>query len=317
MKYFLSALDIDNVPKLVDEALALKAAPWSLESLGKRRTLGLIFFNPSLRTRLSSQKAAHQLGMNLLTINIGQEGWSLEMQDGAIMNGDKTEHIKEAAGVLAQYCDVIGVRCFPELKDRQADYEERILHKIIQYSGKPIISLESATLHPLQSLADAMTIQEMSRVTRPKVVLSWAPHFKALPQAVGNSFAQWMNHIDCDLTITQPEGYELHPDFSGNAKIEYDQCKAFADADFVYAKNWSSYAQYGQVLTQDPSWQITAEKMALTKTGNFMHCLPVRRNFEVSDAVLDSPGSLVQRQAHNRVYAAQAVLRRILEANYG
>ncbi len=317
MKNFLSALDVDNVPKLVEEALALKASPWSHETLGKRKTLGLVFFNPSLRTRLSTAKAAQQLGMNLLTINIGQEGWALEMEDGVVMNGDKTEHIKEASGVLAQYCDIIGVRCFPELKDRNADYEERVLNKIIRYSQKPIISLESATLHPCQSLADAMTIKEVSPVKRPKVVLTWAPHFKALPQAVANSFAQWMNLVDCDLTITHPEGYELSPQFSGKAKIEYDQKKAFEGADFIYAKNWSSFAQYGQILTQDPSWRITAEKMALTKTGNFMHCLPVRRNFKVEDAVLDGPGSLVLRQAHNRVFAAQAVLKRLLESNYG
>ncbi|RZA10267.1 MAG: acetylornithine carbamoyltransferase, partial [Proteobacteria bacterium] len=287
MKNFLSAHDVDNVPKLVEEALALKASPWSHETLGKRKTLGLVFFNPSLRTRLSTAKAAQQLGMNLLTINIGQEGWALEMEDGVVMNGDKTEHIKEASGVLAQYCDIIGVRCFPELKDRNADYEERVLNKIIRYSQKPVISLESATLHPCQSLADAMTIKEVSPVKRPKVVLTWAPHFKALPQAVANSFAQWMNLVDCDLTITHPEGYELSPEFSGKAKIEYDQRKAFEGADFIYAKNWSSFEQYGQILTQDPSWRITAEKMALTKTGNFMHCLPVRRNFKVEDAVLD------------------------------
>jgi N-succinyl-L-ornithine transcarbamylase len=317
MKNFLSALDVEYVPDLVDEALALKASPWSHETLGKRRTLGLVFFNPSLRTRLSTMKAAQHLGMNLLTINISQEGWALEMEDGVVMNGDKTEHIKEAAGVLAQYCDVIGVRCFPELKDKIADYEERVLNKIIRYSQKPVISLESATLHPCQSLADAMTIREVSPVPRPKVVLSWAPHFKALPQAVANSFAQWMNRVDCDLTITHPEGYELSPEFSGRAKIEYDQRKAFESADFVYAKNWSSFTHYGQVLTQDPSWRITAEKMSLTKTGNFMHCLPVRRNFKVEDAVLDGPGSLVLRQAHNRVFAAQAVLKRLLESNYG
>ncbi|RZA19305.1 MAG: acetylornithine carbamoyltransferase, partial [Proteobacteria bacterium] len=287
------------------------ASPWSHETLGKRKTLGLVFFNPSLRTRLSTAKAAQQLGMNLLTINIGQEGWALEMEDGVVMNGDKTEHIKEASGVLAQYCDIIGVRCFPELKDRNADYEERVLNKIIRYSQKPIISLESATLHPCQSLADAMTIKEVSPVKRPKVVLTWAPHFKALPQAVANSFAQWMNLVDCDLTITHPEGYELSPEFSGKAKIEYDQKKAFDGADFI------SFDQYGQILTQDPSWRITAEKMALTKTGNFMHCLPVRRNFKVEDAVLDGPGSLVLRQAHNRVFAAQAVLKRLLESNYG
>lgn len=317
MKHFLSALDVDNVSQLVDEALALKAAPWSREQLGKRRTLGLLFFNPSLRTRLSTQKAAQQLGMNILTINIGMEGWTLEMEDGAMMDGGKTEHIKEAAGVVAQYCDIIAVRCFPELKDRAYDYQETILQKIIQYSGRPVISLESATLHPLQSLADVMTIRETSKVRKPKVVLSWAPHFKALPQAVANSFAQWMQYVDCEFVITHPEGYELHPEMAGDARIIYDQKEAFAGADFIYAKNWSSYTHYGQVLSQDPGWRITAEKMALTASGYFMHCLPVRRNFKVEDAVLDGKGSLVLQQAHNRVYAAQAVLKRILESQYG
>lgn len=317
MKNFLSALDVDNVSNLVDEALALKAAPWSHEHLGRRRTLGLVFFNPSLRTRLSTQKAAQQLGMNILSINVGLEGWTLEMEDGAMMNAGKTEHIKEAAGVLAQYCDIIAVRCFPELKDRDYDYQETVLQKIIKYSGRPVISLESATLHPLQSLADVMTIREVSRVQKPKVVMSWAPHFKALPQAVANSFAQWMQYVDCDFTITHPEGYELHPDMAGNAKIVHDQRQAFEGADFIYVKNWSSYRHYGQILTEDPGWRITAEKMALTATGNFMHCLPVRRNFKVEDAVLDSPGSLVLQQAHNRVYSAQAVLKRILESQYG
>ncbi len=317
MKQFLSALDVDNVPKLVEEALALKASPWAHATLGQRKTLGMIFFNPSLRTRLSTQKAAQQLGMHILSINIGQEGWTLEMEDGAMMNAGKTEHIKEAAGVLAQYCDIIAVRCFPELKDRDYDYQETVLQKIIRYSGRPVISLESATMHPLQSLADAMTIKEHSKVRRPKVVLTWAPHFKALPQAVANSFSQWMQHVDCELVITHPPGYNLHPEFTGKAQITHNQREAFAGADFVYCKNWSSFENYGQVLCEDPSWRITAEKMALTATGNFMHCLPVRRNFKVEDAVLDSPGSLVLQQAHNRVYAAQAVLKRMLETQHG
>ncbi len=317
MKNFLSALDVDNVPKLVGEARALKAEPWSYEQMGRRRSLGLIFFNPSLRTRLSTQKAAQQLGMNILIINVQQDGWTLEMEDGVMMNAGKTEHIKEAAGVFAQYCDIIGVRCFPELKIREYDYAETVLNKIIKYSGRPVISLESATLHPLQSLADVMTIEEHKTVKKPKVVLSWAPHFKALPQAVANSFSQWMQYIDCEFVITHPEGYELHPEYAGKAEIIHDQKKAFADADFVYVKNWSSYSQYGQVLNEDPGWRITAEKMALTKTGNFMHCLPVRRNFKVEDAVLDSAQSLVLQQAHNRVYSAQVVLKRILETQYG
>ena len=317
MKQFLSALDVDNVPRLIDEALALKAAPWSHEQLGRRKTLGLIFFNPSLRTRLSTQKAAQQLGMNILTVNISQEGWALEMEDGAMMNGGKTEHIKEAAGVLAQYCDIIGVRCFPDLKDRDYDYQETVLQKIIRYSGRPVISLESATLHPLQSLADLMTIKEHTKVRKPKVVLTWAPHFKALPQAVANSFSQWMQYVDCEFIITNPPGYELNPEFAGKAAVIHHQNKAFTGADFIYAKNWSSYKQYGQILCEDPSWRITAEKMKLTATGYFMHCLPVRRNFKVEDAVLDSSGSLVLQQAHNRVYSAQAILKRILETPHG
>lgn len=313
MKQFLSAHDVDDIPSLLEEAFALKRNPWALETLGKRKTLGLLFFNPSLRTRLSTQKAAQQLGMNVLSINVNQEGWAIETEDGTVMRGAAGEHIKEAAGVLAQYCDVIGVRCFPTLTDRQKDYEEQIIKKIIQYSKRPVISLESATLHPLQSLADVMTIMEHRPARRPKVVLSWAPHFKALPQAVANSFSQWMNRIDCDFVITHPEGYELDPQFSGSARIIHDQNAAFEEADFIYCKNWSSYKNYGQVLCEDSSWRITEEKMALTRNAYFMHCLPVRRNLKVSDAVLDSPRSLVLEQANNRTFAAQVVLKKILE----
>lgn len=313
MKHFLSAHDVDDLPALLEEAFALKKQPWAFEDLGRRKTLGLLFFNPSLRTRLSTQKAAQQLGMNVMSINVNQEGWAIEVEDGTVMRGGAGEHIKEAAGVLAQYCDVIGVRCFPGLVDRQSDYEERILNKIIRYSGRPVVSLESATLHPLQSLADVMTIMEHRPARRPKVVLSWVPQIKASPQAVANSFAQWINRTDCEFVITHPEGYELDPQFSGSARITHDQNAAFADADFIYCKNWSSYQYYGKVLCEDSSWRITEEKMSLTRNAYFMHCLPVRRNLKVTDGVLDSPRSLVLEQANNRTYAAQVVLKRILE----
>lgn len=312
MKNFTSVNDVKDIPKLVREALTLKGLPYGHEKLGKHRTLVLLFFNPSLRTRLSTEKAALNLGMEFMTMNPGQ-GWKIEFRDNVVMDGDCAEHVREAAAVISQYADIIGVRTFPTLSDRDADYGERVLQKFIQFSSVPVVSLESATRHPLQSLADLITIEEKKVKERPRVVLSWAPHPKALPQAVPNSFVEWMREANVSLVITHPEGYELAPAFSLGVKVEYDQRKAFEGADFIYAKNWSSYETYGQVLRTDASWMITAEKMALTDNARFMHCLPVRRNVVVEDAVLDGPASIVTEQANNRTYAAQAVLKTLLE----
>ncbi|MCB0430303.1 MAG: N-acetylornithine carbamoyltransferase [Flavobacteriales bacterium] len=314
MKQFLSANDVADIPALVKDALRIKASPHALSGLGTNKTLGLIFLNPSLRTRLSTQKAAMNLGMQVMVMNMGQDGWALETADGIVMNGQTAEHIREAAAVIGQYCDVIGVRSFGKLENREEDYEERFISRFTEFCGRPVISLESATLHPLQSLADLVTIEELKNKPRPKVVLTWAPHPKALLQAVPNSFAQWMNRADVDLVITHPEGYELAAEYVGNARVTYSQDEAFEGADFIYAKNWSSYTQYGKILSQDPSWTITPQKMALTHDAKFMHCLPVRRNMIVSEAVLDGPSSVVIRQAGNRVFAAQAVLKHMLEA---
>ncbi len=314
LKQFFSADDILDLPSLLEEALYLKQHPFAFADLGKGKTLGLVFFNPSLRTRLSSQKAAYHLGLHVLSINVNQEGWQIETQDGTVMDGTAGEHIKEAAGVLAQYCDIIAVRCFPGLKDREADYREEILNKFASYSKKPIISLESATGHPLQAFADVMTIIEHRQKPKPKVVLTWAPQIKALPQAVPNSFAQWTLRAGFDLTIVHPEGYELDERFTQGATISHNQDEALAGADFVYAKSWSSYRDYGKILCHDRSWMITEEKMQKTNQGYFMHCLPVRRNLKVSDEVLDGPRSLVLQQAHNRIYSAQAVMKRMLES---
>jgi len=315
MKQFTSVNDVANVSELVKNALECKKHPYDSKALGKNKTLGVIFLNPSLRTRLSTQKAAQNLGMNVLMMNFSNEGWGLETGDGVIMESGPGEHIKEAAAVIAQYCDIIGIRSFPGLEDRELDYSEHILNKFIQYAKKPIISLESATRHPLQSLADLITITELTEKSakRPKVVLTWAPHPKRLPQAVPNSFAEWMNAADVDFVITHPKGYELAPEFVGNAQVIYDQDEALKDADFVYAKNWSSYTNYGEILCSDKSWMITEQKMALTANGKFMHCLPVRRNVIVEDAVIDGPNSIVINQAENRVYSCQAVLKEILQ----
>ncbi len=314
MKQFLSVNDVSDLPQLLEEALQVKAQPRAWPSLGRNKTLGLVFFNPSLRTRLSTQKAAQALGLETLMININQEGWQIETRDGVIMDEGAGEHIKEAAGVLGQYCDIIGLRCFPGLKDRETDLNEEVLKKFAAHCARPLLSLESATLHPLQSLADVITIMEKRRVPRPKVVLTWAPHIKALPQAVPHSFAEWILRTDSELVITHPEGYELHPRFTAGAKIEYDQDQALAGADFVYAKNWSTLEPYGQTLPGNRDWMISPEKMALTNQAYFMHCLPLRRNLEVSEHVLDGPRSLVLEQAHNRIFAAQIVLKRMLEA---
>ena len=313
MKHYLTTDDIESVPKIIAEAIELKKDPYRFEQLGKRRTLGMLFFNSSLRTRLSTQKAAMQLGMQVMVMNFSGEAWSLEFEDGSVMNGSTSEHIKEAAAVVSQYCDIIAIRAFATLTDKEKDEAEYVLKSFQKYASVPIVNMESATAHPLQALTDAITIAELKTKERPKVVLSWAPHPKALPQAVANSFTSMMQKMDVDFVITHPEGYELNPEITKDVPIVYDQNEALKDADFVYVKNWSSYNDYGKVLQSDPSWKITAEKMALTNNGKFMHCLPVRRNVIVDDAVIDSPNSTVIQQANNRTFAAQIVLKHILE----
>jgi len=310
--HFTGVRDVQDVTGLVKEGLAIKDAPWLYEDIGKNRTIGLLFFNPSLRTLLSSQKAAYNLGMSVIVLNVNSEGWNLEFEEGAVMDGDNQEHIKDAVAVISNYCDIIGVRCFAGLKDREADYEEKILNQFLGYSRAPVMSLESATRHPLQSLADMMTIREHKQSESPKIVLSWAPHPKALPQAVPNSFLEWTLAAGMDVTVTHPKGYELANQFTKGAKIEYDQNKALQDADFVYVKNWSSYQEYGQVKQKSRDWAITNQKMALTNEGKFMHCLPIRRNVVADDDVVDSPRSLVLQQAENRVFATQAVLKQMI-----
>ena len=302
----------------LEMAKQVKATPFAWKSLGENKTIMLVFFNSSLRTRLSSQKAALNLGMNPIVLNIGQDSWKLETEMGVVMDGDKSEHLREAIPVIGSYCDIIGVRSFASLTDRKADYEETVLSQFIRYSNKPVISLESSTVHPCQAFADLITIEEYKKKSRPKVVLSWAPHPKALPQAVPNSFAEWMNKADVDFVITHPRGYELDSKFVGDARVEYDQMKALEGADFVYAKNWSCPGvtlpnQYGQVLSKDMGWTIDEAHMAVTDNAYFMHCLPVRRNMIVSDAVIDSPRSLVIPEAANRVVSAQTVMKMMLE----
>ena len=313
MRHFTSLSDLPDPAAFLKMARKLKQDPLAFNYLGKNKMLGLIFFNPSLRTRLSTQKAAANLGLSVIVMNIGPEGWALEFEDGAVMNGDKAEHIKDAAAVMGQYCDVIGVRTFAGLSDRVADYEEKVLRAFQQYAGVPILSLESATGHPLQAFADWITIEEHMPKARPKVVLTWAPHPRALPQAVANSFLSWMQQADVELVLACPPGLELAPEILGDTRVEHKQAKAFEGADFIYAKNWSSYHDYGKIVSPPVSWTVSEEKMALTHQARFMHCLPVRRNVVVDDAVIDSPNALVQAQALNRVYAAQAVLRWMLE----
>ena len=316
MKKFTDVNDIGNLDKAVVEALEIKRDRFAFQHLGKNKTLMMIFFNSSLRTRLSTQKAAMNLGMNVIVLDVNQGAWKLETERGVVMDGDKSEHLLEAIPVMGCYCDVIGVRSFAGLKDKAEDYEERIINQFIRYSGRPVFSMEAATRHPLQSFADLITIEEYKKKDRPKVVLSWAPHPKALPQAVPNSFAEWMNATDSDFVITHPHGYELAPEFVGNARVEYDQRKAFEGADFIYGKNWSAYADpnYGKVLSTDRDWTIDAEKMALTNNAYFMHCLPVRRNMIVTDDVIESPQSIVIPEAANREISATVVLKRILES---
>ena len=318
MKTFFHVQDVGDLSSALEMAKQVKATPFAWKSLGENKTIMLVFFNSSLRTRLSSQKAALNLGMNPIVLNIGQDSWKLETQMGVVMDGDKSEHLREAIPVIGSYCDIIGVRSFASLTDRKADYEETVLSQFIRYSNKPVISLESSTVHPCQAFADLITIEEYKKKSRPKVVLSWAPHPKALPQAVPNSFAEWMNAADVDFVITHPRGYELDEKFVGDARVEYDQMKALEGADFVYAKNWSCPGvtlpnQYGQVLSKDMGWTIDEEHMAVTDNAYFMHCLPVRRNMIVSDAVIDSPRSLVIPEAANRVVSAQTVMKMMLE----
>jgi N-succinyl-L-ornithine transcarbamylase len=316
MNHFISATDVTSIQDLVNKGLQYKLNPFIDAHLGKGKRIGLLFLNPSLRTRLSTQVAAANLGMEAIVFNVDKEGWALEFQEGAIMNGTSVEHIKDAAPVLGQYFDILAIRTFPALKNREEDYSEMFIKQFIRFAGVPVISLESATLHPLQSLTDIITIQESlqhTKATRPKVVLTWAPHIKPLPQCVANSFAQWVNAWgNADFVITHPKGYELAEQFTNGATIIHDQDEALKDADFVYVKNWSSYEQYGQLLISANDWMLNNEKLALTNQAKVMHCLPVRRNIELSDEILDGPNSLVTQQAGNRVWAAQAVLAQLL-----
>jgi len=312
MKQFLDLEDISDVQKLIEEAIYLKKDPFEYEHLGNHKTIGMLFFNSSLRTRLSTQKAAQNLGMKTVVMNLNSEGWALEFEDGSIMNGNKAEHIKEAAAVVSQFVDIIAVRAFPGLTDKEKDGEEQIIKSFQKYASVPVVNMESSTAHPLQALTDAITITEFQQKKRPKVVLSWAPHPKALPHAVPNSFTKMMQMIDVDFVITHPEGYELDLKITKDSKIEYDQEEALKDADFVYSKNWSSFKNYGKVENTDPNWMMTLEKLG---EARFMHCLPVRRNVVAADEVLDSKQSIVIQQAGNRTYAAQVVMKHILENN--
>lgn len=314
MKRFLTPSDLGDINKALKEAAEIKNNPYAFQHLGKNKTAVLIFFNSSLRTRLSTQKAALNLGMNVIVLDINKESWKLETEFGVVMDGDKPEHIREAVPVIGQYCDIIGVRSFAKFENKEDDYSEKLLNQFIEYSGRPVISMESATRHPLQAFADLITIEEHKKVERPKVVLTWAPHPRALPQAVPNSFVEWMKVANVELTVTHPQGYELAPEFMDGVKVEYDQLKAFEGADFIYAKNWASFKDYGKVLTTDRSWTVDERKMAVTNNAKFMHCLPVRRNMIVTDGVLDSPNSIVVEEAANRVVSAQTVLKRMLEA---
>ena len=315
MKKFLGVQDIGNLHDAVAEALEVKRHRFAYKHLGQDKTLLMIFFNNSLRTRLSTQKAAMNLGMNVMVLDVNQGAWKLETERGVVMDGDKSEHLLEAIPVMGSFCDLIGVRSFARYESKEDDYSEKILQQFIRYSGKPVFIMESATVHPLQAFAELITIEEHKRTQSPKVVLTCAPHPKALPQAVPNSFAQWMNATDYDFVITHPHGYELASEFAGNAPVEYNQDKALEGADFVYAKNWAAYSgdNYGKILCQDRSWTIDDRKMSLTNDGYFMHCLPVRRNMIVTDSVIESPNSLVIPEAANREISAEVVIKRFLE----
>ena len=328
MKLFSSVTDLTDLKQAVEQALILKADPFAHQALGKNKTLGLVFLNPSLRTRLSTQKAALNLGMNVMVMNLDKEGWALETEDGVVMNGTSVEHIREAAAVMGQYCDILGFRSFPKLLNREEDYSESLFNKFVKFSGVPVVSLESATLHPLQSFADLITIDEIwhspaphslgeGGMGLPKVVLTWAPHVKALPQAVPNSFSEWMCRAQAegmlDFVITHPEGFELDEKFTQGAAIEFNQDAALKDADFVYVKNWSSYRDYGKTILGAESWMMTNKKLEQTRQAKVMHCLPVRRDYELSSEILDGPNSIVIKEAANRVWSAQTVLKAMLE----
>ncbi|MFT3994647.1 MAG: N-acetylornithine carbamoyltransferase [Dysgonomonas sp.] len=316
MKKYTNVKDLGDLNIAIQEALEIKKNRYAYKHLGENKTLLMVFFNSSLRTRLSTQKAGMNLGMNTMVLDVNQGAWKLETERGVIMDGNKSEHLLEAIPVMGCYCDVIGVRAFAQFENKEDDYQEKILNQFIQYSGKPVFSMEAATGHPLQAFADLITIEEYKKTARPKVVLTWAPHPKALPQAVPNSFADFMNEADVDFVITHPKGYELDPKFVRDAKVEYDQDKALAGADFVYAKNWAAYTDpnYGKIISKDMSWTVTTDKMALTNNAYFMHCLPVRRNMIVSDDVIESPQSIVIPEAANREISAQTVIKRMLES---
>ena len=321
MKNFISAADVPDIDSLVSKALAYKADPLKDKSLGANKRIGMLFLNPSMRTRLSTQIAAQNLGAEPIVFNVDKEGWALEFEEEAIMSGNTVEHVKDAAPIMGNYFDVLCIRTFPSLKNKEDDYSELYIKQFIKYSGIPVVSLESATLHPLQSLTDIITINESlkaqgaSAPKKPKIVLTWAPHVKALPQCVANSFAQWVNTWGkADFVITHPEDYELDTKFTKGATITHDQDAALKDADFVYVKNWSTYADYGKIYNNDPEWMLTTEKMLPTNNAKVMHCLPVRRNVELSDEILDGPSSIVTQEASNRVWAAQAVLAEILRS---
>ena len=315
MKKFISVNDVDDINALVAKALAYKSNPFASRNLGVDKRIGLLFLNPSLRTRLSTQIAAKNLGMEAIVFNVDKEGWALEFEEGAIMSGNTVEHVKDAAPILGRYFDILCIRTFPSLKNKEDDYSELVMNSFVQYAGVPIISLESATLHPLQSLTDILTIKETFASTpKPKIVLTWAPHVKPLPQCVANSFAQWVNAWgEADFVITHPEDYELSELYTKGATIITNQNEALKDADYVYVKNWSTYNDYGKIYSNDPAWMLTEEKIKLTNNAKVMHCLPVRRNVELSDEILDSENSLVTKQAGNRVWAAQAVISEILK----
>ena len=319
MRYFSNVKDLGDLRQALQEAKEIKNDRFKYVELGKNKTLLMVFFNSSLRTRLSTQKAAMNLGMNVIVLDVNQGAWKLETERGVVMDGDKSEHLLEAIPVMGCYCDIIGVRSFAGLKDRDYDYAETVFNQFVQYSGRPVFAMETATVHPLQAFADLITIEEYKEVKRPKVVLTWAPHPKALPQAVPNSFAEWMNAADVEFVVTHPHGYELDPQFVDNAVVEYNQKKALEGADFVYAKNWScpgvtNPADFGKVLSKDMNWTIDTEHMSWTNNAHFMHCLPVRRNMIVSDDVIESPRSIVIPEAANREISATVVIKRMLES---